>query len=519
MKRLLILIFGLIFPYVYSQSISFDPSFGIGGKVFTSFGEFDAGILSCARQSDGKIIVRGYKSSLAPTITNDAVIGRYHPDGSVDTTFGTDGFIFISDFFLDGEAPNSLAVQPDDKILVVGSRLSAQNGFNTLRFNSDGTVDASFGDNGIAQVNDLQSSGEGRLVLIQNDGKIIVAGYKRNFGIACFGAVRYNFDGSLDVDFGVDGGVFLPQFVSPYESEAVSAVVEPDGKIIFGFNNFEDNSDSNFGFLRLNSNGTLDKSFGVGGLVITDFGGFDRLSSVIVVQNSLYAIGHSRLADGSRIAMAKYNQEGVLDVSFGLVGKQLFNRNSTATYDFVTNAKMVGDKIVCSGYGESTNSVNGLNPSGYLYQFNLNGLLDLNFNDLGYLSFDFNENSFDFFTTFDFQPDNSIIAFGSVNIAGEDNFVMAKYLLSNLKSDSFSVSKYGAYPNPFSESVTLICNGGLFPDSTAELYDISGKRISVYNLRSGDRFSISLNPNLVVGDYFLKIFNEKESETIRLVKR
>ncbi len=156
---------------------------------------------------------------------------------------------------------------------------------------------------------------------IQPDGKIVVAGYTDRTNVA---VVRYNPDGSLDPSFGTGGIV-----KSGVTGQAHDVIVQPDGKIVVaGHVSLDDDDDfADFLVARYNADGTLDPSFGDGGQTSTDFGGVTNEGENIVLQpDGALVVSGSALDPGSNSVdhhtdVARYIPNGALDTSFGNLGK------------------------------------------------------------------------------------------------------------------------------------------------------------------------------------------------------
>ena len=210
---------------------SFDTSFGTGGKVTTAFGGTYAAGYGVARTPDGKIVVGGIKEFVGSGFDYDFAVARYNDDGSLDTSFGAGGKV-TTDFASTDDIPYTVAVQADGKIVLAGITDSGNaSNFGLVRYNVDGSLDASFGSGGKV-VTDFGANFEaGNSVTIQADGKIVVAGFSflGSFNVD-FALARYNSDGSLDTSFGT-GGRVITAFGSNNES-AVSVVIQSDGKIV-----------------------------------------------------------------------------------------------------------------------------------------------------------------------------------------------------------------------------------------------------------------------------------------------
>ena len=166
----------------------------------------------------------------------DFALARYNSNGTLDTSFGTGGKV-ITDFTRD-DSTFSVAVEPDGKILAAGmADVSRGYGFALVRYNSNGTLDASFGAGGIVTT-DFGLLDQGFSVAyaaslaVQPDGGIVAAGRAYFNGGFHSGLARYNSDGTLDANFGT-GGKVTADFQGPYDYDQFSFVVaQPDGKIV-----------------------------------------------------------------------------------------------------------------------------------------------------------------------------------------------------------------------------------------------------------------------------------------------
>lgn len=241
-----------------------DSSFGTGGKVRSHLGGRDFA-QSVAIQSDGKILVGGYSNRLG---SDRFTLVRYSSNGERDSTFGTDGIVSTSGTTFGYK----VLVQPDGKILLGGTGGS---GFAVARYLADGTLDASFDGDGLA-VAPLPAGGyDGNDMLLQPDGKVIVAGHWYNAASPDpnkneFAAVRFGANGTLDTGFGTAGR--LAHAVGFDGSYCYGAALQTDGKVLMvgqKLNGLDGSKD--LVLLRLMSNGTVDGTFGVDGVVTSDF--------------------------------------------------------------------------------------------------------------------------------------------------------------------------------------------------------------------------------------------------------
>jgi uncharacterized delta-60 repeat protein len=348
----------------YNADGSLDTTFDSDGIVTTDLND-DHGY-SVTVQPDGKILVAGF------TITNgsDFVILRYNVDGSLDESFGTSGIV-VTDVVLN-DAGYSLAVQPDGKILLAGV---AHNGFGAdfalLRYNVDGTLDSNFGDNGVVTT-DLGDD-HGYSVTVQPDGKILVAGETWNGSDYDLALVRYNIDGSLDTTFDGDGKVTLDLGFSEFGQ---SVTVQPDGNILVaGY--ITNGSDYDLAVVRYNQYGSLDTSFGSNGVVTTDLG-FNELGySVTVSDGKILVAGFAttttdRHAD-TNFMLVRYNIEnGSLDTSFGNNGIVITDLGP-GDLGYSVTVQSDGKILVAGQTG------NGTDSDFALLRYNTDGSLDTSF--------------------------------------------------------------------------------------------------------------------------------------------
>ena len=203
-----------------------DNSFGAGGKVNTSFAANDRAY-SVQLQSDGKIVVAGRSNS------KDMAIARYNTNGSLDTGFDGDGK--ATTIFPDNASSliHSLAIQPDGKIIAAGLRRAGQTDGALVRYSADGSLDTSFGTNGIA-IFTLGTTNELFFDVHVRDGKIIATGGRQlgegNVASDDFVIARFDSNGTLDTSFGTNGSV-ITDFNNSSDI-ALNSVFQADGKLV-----------------------------------------------------------------------------------------------------------------------------------------------------------------------------------------------------------------------------------------------------------------------------------------------
>jgi uncharacterized delta-60 repeat protein len=246
-----------------------DPAFGGDGTVHTRFAGAEAGATAAAIQTNGKILVLGTAESLTCCPhTAEFALARYNRDGTLDTTFSGNGKVTTA---LTGtyDFASDIAIQTDGKIVAVG----AGNGqFEIVRYNVGGTLDTTFGGDGFAFTDFTVGDDSASAVAIQADGKIVVAGDAAGPGewTSAFALARYNGDdGTLDTGFGGDGTV-VTNFT--HDDDGASEVaIQADGKIVAGGSAGYNGIEAWFALARYKAGGALDTSFGGDGRVKTTF--------------------------------------------------------------------------------------------------------------------------------------------------------------------------------------------------------------------------------------------------------
>jgi uncharacterized delta-60 repeat protein len=299
----------------YNPNGSLDTTFGNGGIVTTSFPGQGSYAFALALQSDGKIIAAGtdfVNFSSEDNSNTDFGLERYNPDGTPDTTFGNGGQV-TTDFDGFNDDAFSVLIQTDGKIVAVGSAKNPTNfyDFAAVRYLANGTIDTTFGVAGKVRTDfGAHNFDQARSAVLQPDGKIVAAGFaiSQNGAVQNFAVARYGSNGTLDATFSNDGMTQV-DFGSCCQS-AYKVLLQSDGKIItVGYPNTE-SSDSDFLLARLNRNGSLDATFGTGGEVRTSFGDLNGGASGAVLQpdGKIVAVGFQATFSNkwAEFALARY---------------------------------------------------------------------------------------------------------------------------------------------------------------------------------------------------------------------
>ncbi len=318
--------------------------------------------------------------------------------GELDTTFGSGGIVNTA---LPGNptlgAGTALAIGPNGKIVAVGftREPSAGDDYDSVvaRYNADGTLDSTFAGVGVFKTEIGGREGETRDLAIDHQGRVLVAGGSSNWVLA-----RYSSSGTLDATFANGGITQLGGGARGIESIALQA----DGKIVAAGRHFNSTTLGNFAVLRYNADGSLDSSFGSGGIVITDLGA-DEAGRGVAIDSSSRILVAGNTTSGA-VAVARYNADGTLDTTFD--GNGLAFVNGTFGNDIVLDAN---GKIVVAGGGSGMPAT--------LWRFNADGSLDTTFDGDGVSDATVLLGQGGNFTSVTIQSDGKIVAAGRLNDA------------------------------------------------------------------------------------------------------
>ena len=380
-----------------------------------------------AVQPDGKIVLAGWSKT-----TNGNTyfaLARYLTNGKIDTTFGRTtgtqaGTTYITPTISNGtnDRINTIAIQPDGKILVAG--WTSNNGINycaVARFTTAGVLDTTFGGTNGAQPGTLyinQTIGGGindqaTDIVLQSDGKIIISGFTNKGNNIYCALVRLTTAGQLDTTFGGTNGApagttYIPFGIAGGTLDiATSALVQSDGSILVsGYS--EDVSTDNiyFAIARFTTAGLLDTTFGrtTGTSAGTQYIPFAIGSTVINITTSLATQSDGSIILGgfttngntapSYFALARFTSAGKLDTTFGQTGTSQAGTqyipfsisNSATVYDYSTALLIQSDDaILLGGWSSSADNFITTTPTSYgaVARFTPTGSLDINFGQIG----------------------------------------------------------------------------------------------------------------------------------------
>lgn len=364
---------------LHAEGEVLDPTFGDGGKVTTSF--VAAGVSSddaqdVVIQPDGKIVVVG---SVTPFKRVPAMaVARYNEDGSLDETFGVMGRV-VTQLALGGSRGTAVALQADGKIVVVGTvnKTASLQDFALVRFNPDGSLDTTFGVDGLASTDFGGTIDNAKDVVIDDQGRIVVVGGSpsaRTIEVA-----RYDANGALDKSFGHDGLV-----MSAVGVDAQAVTLQADGRIVIGGSAQNSlNGDMNFVVVRLEPDGSFDASFGVGGAITTDFAqGRDTVSTVLIQSDGRIIAGGTvsiKNSNASEFGLVRYLPDGTIDPTFGDGGLTITDLGSES--EWVADGQLESDGRIVF-FGSSQNDF-------AIVRYSADGVIDPMFGTDGVVRADF----------------------------------------------------------------------------------------------------------------------------------
>lgn len=520
---LLFVFFVFIVEDGFSQAGALDSTFGTNG--IGAFPFTDGVAYSVMIQPDGKIIASGH-------IPDSFAVARFKNNGTLDSAFGTNGKAkAMVGWAIDGGG--YLALQPDGKILLAGGCIENNGKYSCalVRMNNDGTLDNTFSGDGkvITIFNNSGYDDNAFCVAVQSDGKIIEGGSAiTDAGIQGFAAVRYNNDGTIDNSFGTNGKLVFP--IGNELPFAVSIIIQPDGKILLGGYSWSTNLfPINYAIARLNSNGSLDNSFGIGGKVTTYFGlGGETGDSLDYDEGHAVALqsdGKILLTGGSYLgfngystmATVRYNSDGSIDNSFGLNGKietQIPGYINPSANSIVIQAD---NKIVIAGACAQS-------PRQFvaLVRYFPNGSIDSTFDGDGIIITAVDTTA-DMANSIALQQDNKIVIAGYSTLNG---MIVARYLpgiVNGIIDFSMVADNLITYPNPITSQVTFEYSLILQEFISLSLYDMQGREVqSFFTNQVRDKGIhtefLLFNKELPSGTYIINISNGKNSMSTKIIK-
>jgi len=500
-------LFILYTTLAFSQAGSLDTTFGTNGVGSYCLPQGISGYGADATfQSNGKTL------QLFFDYTNPITLLRWNQNGSIDSSFGNNGLITYNNvfpFINGGYYTFKTAVQHDDKIIIMG--LQQNNTFNNAywiaRLQPDGALDPSFNGTGYKDVTFGSVQDRATCVALKADGKILLGGTSGNTA-QFFSVARLNSDGSYDSSFGTGGKVQI--LFSGSESFVESMAVQDDGKIVLG--GYTVGGAKDFALARINSNGSLDTTFGVNGKVVTDL----LVSYSTIIKDMLIEPDGKIIVSGfysfevdSRFCMVRYNPNGTMDTTFGTNGLTVDTNYYTSYFSNIS--RQIDGKIVTAG--------NTFGQDFIISRYNNNGTIDTTFGTNGYVNAipDVGGGS----VTVLVQPDNKIVAVGGSILDNNDGnqqgcLAIVRLNPGTLSAGEFEEEEVVVYPNPTADGKIFFTNSeGKF--STASVVNSLGEVVvKPFDCAQGNN-SVDLS-RMADGIYLLLLEGDGVRKTAKVVK-
>lgn len=328
----------------YNVNGSLDASFGAGGELRIRPGGNRAQLNDIVYLPSGKLLVAG---TVRVNGNNDALLMRFNANGTLDATFGNLGGYRYYHLF-GSEAINKLFVRPDGRILAVGTAASVTaDSLFAGRFLADGQPDASYGSGGFA-LSEVSPTGESIFdAVLKTDGGIVLAvggEVQGNYGTHL---IQLDTAGQLDLTFAGSGNHDFGT-AEPTEATAVMAL-QPDGKIIVAGGKDVGNGEYDPVVFRFLPNGSLDASFGTGGKVVLALNNSYELPGAIALQadGKILSVGINFAFTSARLYFSRQNVDGSLDLSFG-TGGWVFN-NINTDHILMSGLELMADGRMVAG--------------------------------------------------------------------------------------------------------------------------------------------------------------------------
>lgn len=432
-----------------------DPTFGTNGRVMVTIKANDSfSYTDTVVQPDGKILVLANAGNNENGVVSyRLILIRYNADGSADLSFGTGG---VSNIPVENSPQGNpfgkyLHLLPDGKIIVIGT---INGDFGLFRVNSNGSLDTSFGTNGTVLTDfadfDEISTETVRGFLVRPDGRLIVYGSSQvrsatlcqhsaclSAPVQRFAVAQYSADGFPDGTFGISG--LRKDMFFDYGNDPSKASLDADGRLII-IGSFISQDFLNGGYIysygavRYNENGAIDYGFGTNGLLnLTSPQNFYS-----PLENGKYlALGYCGVGCAR---FTRFNSDFSVDATFGTNGMTQFNWDIHVTG---IDAQSDG-KFIFSGF--KTTSAQDGNYKSYLKRYNADGTIDNFFGTDGevVVDLDGSSNFQSLPSKTVFQPDGKILVAGSITLPfgynGYYGVVIMRFTGRNTRGDFLKLS-------------------------------------------------------------------------------
>lgn len=500
-----------------------DPSFSKDGRLVT-----DAVTPGDTGQSDIQGIILENDNSLiaAGTAINTNyseshfVLVKYRPDGTIERSFGGNGIIYI-DYQPGNNRLVSIKKQSTGKIVAIGYHNA--NNISTyllFRFNTDGSLDKGFGDSGWIV---LPISPQA--IAIQNNDDIIISSENQSYRGDTVVLYKYLKNGRRDTSFGKNGFAMAIAQANNVHPVYGTIAIDKLSRIVVGFTAVVNKQSSDaFVIARFNADGSLDSSFNGTGMAIIDKPGSDYLYAIAIQSNNKIVAGGSTY-DASDFLVARLNESGTIDSSFGSNGMVTIDFSTDqnwGTTDYVKSIVIQKDnKIIAAGTSYSVTTANMF----ALTRLKPNGSLDNSFGFNGRTKTKFKGQDNRLNATV-MQPDGKLVCGGYTAKTASDvsDFAIARYLsekesvdgvLDQEKNETNTLS-LSVYPNPADDVIYI--KGVKAKTVQVILKDQFGNFIKECLLSSSNNYRLAVSL-LYPGIYFLQVNNAGQLFFLKFLKK
>ncbi|MFZ1801182.1 MAG: T9SS type A sorting domain-containing protein [Chitinophagaceae bacterium] len=463
-----------------------DSSFGENGLAFLHVDALNL-VAALKVQQDGKILISGDVRS-SQFDQKRTFLFRLNTDGSKDETFGDAGIVINN--YSNASSNKGLVIRPNGKLImgVLYNINGSQSTYELQSFNTDGSVDVSYGTDGIAKF--IFGEGQGGLwntdlyaIALQEDGKIVCTGTSGKDNVIAMAVCRFKADGSIDENFGENGGTIIPYYGEP---ENRDITVQPDGKIITVGDIQEFITEPGKLLLtRLLENGNLDPSFGNNGIsatIIDSIDGQVGQNVHLLSENKILVTGTA--GPGTHIYLARFNNDPILAANFKEIKAAQNNDAITITWQTLNESGTKSFTVERSGNANNYVGINTVPAKGVASNYSYTDKNPLD----GISYYRIRENAAN----------------------GTNTFSPVVKMVFN------STGVISLYPNPAKNTVTV---KGLNKNNTAviKITDMQGREISSQNFTQSSSAILNIRA-LAQGTYFVQVAQEGKVVRLKLIK-
>ncbi|SEH70239.1 delta-60 repeat domain-containing protein/Por secretion system C-terminal sorting domain-containing protein [Paenimyroides aquimaris] len=523
MKKIITFFVFCFTSIMFCQAQYLDTNFGNQGSVSEIFTGKQSRPEEIIYLDDGKFLILSFRYDFFAGMWSnfDFYLSRYHANGKIDTSFGTNGFLVYSSPSTSQRAPllNMFKLN-DGKIMV---HCYHDNSTRLIRFSSIGVIDSSFGTNGEVNL----STGEYYKIVQTANNKFLLLGQYYDGYNNMYQFARLNTNGTFDTTFGTNG----TKIVDPtaYRFDLISDIAyTTDDKIITIGMSYDSSTTTKGVIARFTSLGVLDTSFGTNGLVTLDVntpGNNALLKNVAIQQNNGTIVicgdamspGGTGGFYGAQPFLAKINKNGTMVKQFGTNGIKYYNTIFQANDSF-TGINFHNNTILISG--TASKPFPYMQTFYYLRLVNNDGSDVIDFGNNGIMLLNLGTTTPDVVNHFNktLIVDNQIYGLGmSTYIKGLDYattfFKLKKGTLSNNEQ---LAQQFNMYPNPATNIVNITNSENLMVKKVI-VYDIAGKQLSTHIFNNEPNIQLNIE-NLASGNYLLHLHTSQGVAVKKLIK-